>query len=572
MNRTLLQILSALRDRPFDAAVARRRLAIPFGVSLLVATLAVMWFGYVATREWTRSADSLLDGHAREALELMREAVKRDMAGAAMALVVPITSLTLDEHVPDDLFPVTAKVFASFPYPESFLVWKDNGTPLGSTYVFNRADRRPSWDSTVASDDPFPVVLLRDPPALRDPIAALRSRATAGHEFARMEAHMNGIDYEIVAHFQFSSRPPYQLVSLAAFTVNMRWLRDKYFVPVLSEILTIGGNEHIVWFAVIDDRGVVAAASDTTQPRGHQFERHFQTAFIDPALIAEQDHPRDWTLRVIPVHDRTYLAALRDARRTFVFLASSAFVTLLALMLTVRAVRSDAALASMKSDFVSAVTHELKTPLSLIRLVGDTLTNRRYSTPEAIQDYARLLSKEASRLGESIDTLLTYARYGDPRHFAQMALLPSTLSDIVEDALERFRPTIVHNGFDLRIDIASDLRVLADRSSLSQVIDCVIDNAIKYSDNRRALTVIGRRDGGYVHLSIADRGKGIPPDDLAHVCNRFYRGGNARESGSGLGLAIARNILTHHRGGITIRSTVDVGTEVELQLIAARES
>ena len=97
--------------------------------------------------------------------------------------------------------------------------------------------------------------------------------------------------------------------------------------------------------------------------------------------------------------------ALRDARRTFLFLAFSAFVTLLALMLTVRAVRSDAALASMKSDFVSAVTHELKTPLALIRLVGDTLTNRRYSTPEAVQDYARLLSQEASRLGDSIDTL-----------------------------------------------------------------------------------------------------------------------------------------------------------------------
>src|SRR4029078_9500781 len=105
------------------------------------------------------------------------------------------------------------------------------------------------------------------------------------------------------------------------------------------------------------------------------------------------------------------VATLREARRMVFLISVAAGASLLALVLTVRADRASAALASMKSDFVAAVTHELKTPVASNRLTGDTLSNGRYNSPKTVQEYARLLSMEASRLGASIDNLLTYARY-----------------------------------------------------------------------------------------------------------------------------------------------------------------
>src|SRR5262249_56012940 len=104
-------------------------------------------------------------------------------------------------------------------------------------------------------------------------------------------------------------------------------------------------------------------------------------------------------------------ATLQGTRRMFFRLTFPAAASLLALVLTVRADRASVALATMKSDFVAAVTHELKTPVALIRLVGDTLANGRYSSPKTVQEYAGLLSLQASRLAHSIDSLLTYARY-----------------------------------------------------------------------------------------------------------------------------------------------------------------
>src|ERR1051325_5458396 len=124
----------------------------------------------------------------------------------------------------------------------------------------------------------------------------------------------------------------------------------------------------------------------------------------------------------------------------FVLISIAAAASLRALVLTVRADRASAALASMKSDFVAAVTHELKTPVAFIRLVGDTLSDGRYTSPKTVQEYAGLVSVEASRLGRSIDNLLTYARYSSSHGTSPTELAEADPVDLVEDALQRLRP------------------------------------------------------------------------------------------------------------------------------------
>ena len=240
-------------------------------------------------------------------------------------------------------------------------------------------------------------------------------------------------------------------------------------------------------------------------------------------------------------------------------------------MLTVRADRASAALASMKSDFVAAVTHELKTPVASIRLVGDTLSNGRYTSPKTVQEYAGLLSVEASRLGSSIDNLLTYARYSSSQAASATDLADVEPADLVEDALQGLRPVLTNQAFNLDIDVPADLpQICVDRFAMIQALDNIVDNAIKYSTAEKHLGVRGRANGKSVTLTVQDRGRGIARKDLSRVFERFFRGGNVTVSGSGLGLPIAKRIVESHGGRIEVRSTVGSGTEVDVTLPIGR--
>ena len=255
----------------------------------------------------------------------------------------------------------------------------------------------------------------------------------------------------------------------------------------------------------------------------------------------------------------------------FFLISIAAGASLLALVLTVRADRASAALASMKSDFVAAVTHELKTPVATIRLVGDTLSNGRYTSPKTVQEYAGLLSVEASRLGTSIDNLLTYARYSSSPAASATDLADVEPTDLVEDALQAVRPVLANLEFDLVVDVPPDLpKICIDRSAMIRALDNIVDNAIKYSTTDKHLAVRGRATARNVTLTVHDRGTGIARKDLSRVFERFYRGGNVTVSGSGLGLPIAKRIVESHGGWIEVRSVVGSGTEVDVTLPIGR--
>ena len=144
----------------------------------------------------------------------------------------------------------------------------------------------------------------------------------------------------------------------------------------------------------------------------------------------------------------------------------------------------------MKSDFVAGVTHELKTPVAFIRLVGDTLANGRYTSPKTVQEYAGLLSVEATRLGSSIDNLLTYARYSSSHAASATERADVEPADLVEDALQGLRPVLANRDFDLVIDVPPDLpQICVDRPAMIQAIDNIVDNAIKYSTTEKHLAV-----------------------------------------------------------------------------------
>jgi signal transduction histidine kinase len=561
--------------RVTDGAV-RLPTVMTFVVAMFAATVALVSFGYVATREWRSGTNLLLERRANEALALVRAAFSSDMKGAWTTAIVPFNTTILDEDPPYSMFQVFARAFALFPYPESFVLWKHTGRDGGTTYAFNRADRPPPWETRPSSDDPFPVVLVHDPAPLAGLVASVRKHATAASPFIVLERSIDGTPYQIVAHALFASSPPHALLGFMAFTVNERWLyAQQYFDPLVEQLVKIGGSLGGLSITVSDEEGRVVTKTAPVEPDGAgDLHTRFRLLFIDPALVKSiPSRPtfREWTVHVRSLPDQALLATLQGARRMFFLISIAAGASLLALVLTVRADRASAALASMKSDFVAAVTHELKTPVAVIRLVGDTLATGRYTSPKTVQEYAGLLSVEASRLGGLIDNLLIYARYSDSQAASATELTDVEPADLVEDALQGFRPVLANLEFDLVIDVPAALpQICVDRPAMIQALDNIVDNAIKYSTTEKHLAVTGTATARSVTLTIRDCGIGIARKDLARVFERFYRGGNVAVSGSGLGLPIAKRIVESHGGRIEVRSTPGAGTEVELTLPIGR--
>ena len=542
---------------------------------LCAATGALVWVGFVTTREWSRGTSLLLERRQAEALSLIGAALNRDLRGAWTRVLVPFNSLSIEEDPPVAMMQLTSRAFARFPYPESLLVWKRQADGTSVTHVFSRTDRQPPWvEGTPADNEPFPVVVTRNPPALRDVMDQLQRLAVGGRPFAVLESHIDGEPYQVVGHFIYMPTKPHALLGVAAFTVNLQWVRHEYFGPLLEQVAQIGRFEDSLSVAILDNHGVVVAGTGSQPiPEGPQWS--FPLLFVDPSVVGpmtgSESVPERWNIRVWPHADNTQLAALGAAQHMFALMTLAAAATVFALLVTLRAVRAQALLASMKSEFVSNVTHELKTPVALVRLVGDTLASGRYTSTDTVREYARLLLQESARLTKSINSMLAVAKYAGLSDRRTTELRAAEVCDLVNGSLECLRPTLEQLEFDLQVDVPRDLPgVLADRQATIQVMENVIDNAIRYSTTFHALSIRAAVDGRHVRVTFADRGVGIADDDLERVFERFYRGRNAKEGGSGLGLAIARHILHSQRGRISISSTVNVGTEVSLLLLIAK--
>ncbi len=540
---------------------------------LVVATILLMWFGYRATSEWQRSTRQVLDRRTVEVLYLMVTALSRDMR-AVQGQVLPQLSIASNDAGIYEISDEVAKAFARFPYPDSFFSW--TGGPSNEKrvlYAFNRADRPPSWHKSPVQATEFPTTLLKDPPELDAMKHVLLEQASLHTPFILFETTIDEEPYQVIARPVYVPGSRTTLRGIVGFTVNLNWVRTHYFNELaaqLSRVVVVRGS---MVLEVLDENNALItsnrASLGISSDAGSTRERKFPLMFFDPVLRASAPAEvlpvRYWTARAQAAPDESILAAASGARRTFMLISFAAAAAVIALLLTARAARSAAILATMKSDFVSAVTHELKTPLSSIRLVSETLARGRFRSSEKVAEYASLLLNEVSRLTRTVDNLLTVSRVQDIQHFYTFESLdPGTL---LEDALNSFHSHLKEDGFEVNVDIPAPLpTVYADRLAIIQVLENILDNAIRYSNGTRHLTISASAFDGQVSLKIADKGRGIPPEDVPHVFEKFYRGHDAAAGGSGLGLAIAQRIMKDHHGEVRLQSTPGAGTMVEIVL------
>ena len=218
----------------------------------------------------------------------------------------------------------------------------------------------------------------------------------------------------------------------------------------------------------------------------------------------------------------------------------------------------------VRRDFVSNISHELKTPVGAVGLLAETL--RDETDLATIRRFSERMSLEVARLSRTIDDLLELSRI----EFADDLFIDETrVGDIVEDALGRFRAAADARGITLKSVGESGIVVAGDRRQITSALGNLIDNAVKYSPDGATVTVSARVNPSGLALSVADTGDGIPSRDLDRVFERFYRVDRARSretGGTGLGLAIVRHVAHNHGGEVSVRSKEGQGSEFTLVL------
>jgi signal transduction histidine kinase len=264
------------------------------------------------------------------------------------------------------------------------------------------------------------------------------------------------------------------------------------------------------------------------------------------------------------------------ARDSFLHSAGATVLILVFLLagvaLTIRATDREARLAQAKSNFVANVSHELKTPLSLLSLFSEILELGLVNDEEKKTEYYRIIRHESLRLNNVIDNILDFAKIEAGRKTYRFA--ESDMAEVIENVLFSYRYQITNSGFDVQTNMQPDLPpVVIDRDAMSQAISNLVDNAIKYSREVKQLSIKTETLGSDLSIEIADRGIGIPRAEQEKVFEKFYRVGNGLVhdvKGSGLGLSLVKHIIEAHKGTISVASDTGKGSRFTILLPLAR--
>ncbi len=231
-------------------------------------------------------------------------------------------------------------------------------------------------------------------------------------------------------------------------------------------------------------------------------------------------------------------------------------------------VRRELRLSRLKSDFVANVSHELKTPLALIRLYAETLELRRVPSEERKGEYYRVIGKESRRLTQLINNILDFSRIEAGRR--EYRMVPSDIGAVVRDVVESYRFAIEKLGFSLELSLGDELPPLElDPEAISQAVINLLNNSIKYSSEQKSIKVSVRRELDRVLLSVSDRGIGIPRSEHRRIFEKFYRVETSlvhTTKGSGLGLALVQHITEAHGGRVELASAPGEGSTFTLSL------
>ncbi len=490
-----------------------------FGAVILAAAILAV-LGYVSLRQWEVSAELLFREQARDMALMAAEKV-------AMAIV---------KSEEESLGALQAVVADPAFRPEALGAWMARTPLFDRVHLFDRQGR-----------------LLYPPGEAGSALANLPAEISPGAWDRGGRRHLVVGDQVVLAAVLVG---PGERRVLAALGRSEEVLRREVIGRTLDDL----PGKSVLAVLDGDNRPVYAS-----RPLGDA--ERLLTVSMGEALPS-------WRIALYQPRDGFPRAGTRQ--QTLVFTASFGLLLLVivaGLAATYRVVRRESEMARLKADFVANVSHDLKTPLSLIRMFAETLELGRVADETTRREYYGVITRESERLTRLIDNVLDFSRIEGGRQ--RYDIEPSALEPLIQEVLEAFRYPLAQQGFKVDVDVDPELpEVPMDAGAIKQALANLVDNAIKYSAERRHLRIRARAAGGLVHVEVADEGVGIPPGETQRIFEKFYRIGRSETQGrrgSGVGLALVKHIVEAHGGRVGLESRVGAGSRFTLSLPVVRE-
>jgi signal transduction histidine kinase len=356
--------------------------------------------------------------------------------------------------------------------------------------------------------------------------------------------------------------------ALLGFVVEPTLMRDQLFADPpgarLRAVAARRGAGLPLQLRVTDETGAVVYGhrGDGVDSTRTSFPMLFYPADEIQSRLSAGVAPKNWAIDVsLPPPAGGWRRLTDGYGATFL----SVILLLMALALTIQAHRRSAELARMQTDFVAHVSHQLKTPLSLLSAATETLEMDRVRSPERFAEYLRTIHAEAARLSSLVQRVLEFSRVQQNRDYE---FERCDLGALVRETVAAFAHGLSAQGysFDVQDEAAPAMFVRADPAALEQVLANLLDNAVKYSADNRAVEVRVGSAKGFAVVEVVDRGVGIAPRDHKRIFERFYRPSGTQRPGFGLGLPIVKELIQAHRGTVDVTSTPGHGSTFTIRL------
>ncbi|MBI4343142.1 MAG: PAS domain-containing protein [Candidatus Omnitrophica bacterium] len=327
---------------------------------------------------------------------------------------------------------------------------------------------------------------------------------------------------------------------------------------LVEGVVAVDRSGRILWLNESSQRLVGAAPDQIIGRRLTEFIRHQELEELISEAIAQR-RPANRELRLFSPEERVI---------RFQAVPCEGPPEDAALVLVAQDVTEMRRLEGLRREFVANVSHELKTPLTSIAGLVETLLTGALEDPANNRRFVMLIEEETTRLSRLIEDLLQLSQIES--RAVPLKLQPVALTPLIQQLWERLERQASQRGITLTWEMpAATPRVLGDPERLRQVFLNLLDNAIKFNRDGGRVTVRGRVAGAALQVEVEDTGSGIPEPDLARIFERFYRVDKTRSrelGGTGLGLAIVKHLVELHQGRIEVRSRLGQGSVFTLTL------